>query len=234
MASSGFTVDTTDFARSVRALSARTNKSVEQVLLGSARSTLSNRSGTGMIQIMPPSSGKISAGDARRQGEAAIDRDLSAIFVPKKLLHKRRERWPDVAGIHDARFRSSSRFGKKITRGQTAPYYVDVIKLRALRRLLFARVGWMASSLINACQKLAVRVPAWIARHGSGRGNCEIQMRGPSKYVEISVNVANRAPVAEVERRFVYALARATERNDRNYSDAVQKAARESGFKTSA
>lgn len=230
----GFKVDTTEFSRALRDLSARNDRSTAENLQRYARTTLSNSHGNGVIDITPPGGDGARGTAARRQGEAAIDRDLSAVFVPVKLKHQRKERWPDVEGIHDARFRSGSRFGKKLTRGRAQAYYVDTIKLRALRRLLFSRVGFLASGWLAAAQRLGVAVPNWIARHGTRRGTVQIQLSGPRKSIEITNHVPDNAPAAELDRRLQFAVDRATARIDRDFNETVQRDAQRAGFKASA
>lgn len=227
----GFAVDLTDFSRSLRHLSELNHRTSAENLRRYARTTLSNRQGSGLLEITPPGSAGVTGLAARRQGEGAIDRDLAAVFIPVRLKHKRRERWPDVAGIHDARFRSSSRSGGKLTRGQAQAYYVDVLKLRALRRTLFGRVGYMAAGWLPACTALGVRPPAWIARHGTGRGSYRQQLAGPRYEIEMVCHVAPRGPAGELERRVPDALRYATSRIEREIDYLYAKDAKKAGFK---
>lgn len=226
-----FKVNTSEFGRALRDLNARTDRSAADNLQRYSRTILSNRQGTGLLEITPPAGNGATGLAAKRQGEAAIDRDLAAIFVPVRLKHERREQWPDVEGIHAGRFGSGSRAGKSLTRGRAQAYYVDVIKLRALRRLLFARVGYLASGWIAAAERLGVRIPSWIGRHGARRGSIRLQLTGPKKEVEISNTVPDRSPVAEVERRTQQAVNYATSRIQRDFDSDLVKNARGAGFR---
>jgi len=51
---------------------------------------------------------------------------------------------------------------------------VDASALRALRRDLLKRVGELAAGWNAGAQKLGVKLPAWVARHGSKRSSAAV------------------------------------------------------------
>lgn len=150
----------------------------------------------------------VKGGEAKKAAEAKIDREAAALFAPVTLKGKRRithvfgkpmkrpmtvptrELHPDVAAIWDERTRR--RFAtkrKKISRGQKAPFYVARPKLlRAIAERKKA-VGKLASGWSAAAAKLNVKLPSWITRHGSGRGQVQVRMTGYSYSVRIENNV---------------------------------------------
>ncbi|HSV73463.1 MAG TPA: hypothetical protein VLH79_06865 [Chthonomonadales bacterium] len=209
-----------------------TGQSIEKILRTSAKMTISNpRQGSGLLQITPPSGGGMFGTMGKRQGEAAIDRDLAAVFIPVQLKHQRRERWPNVAEIHSARFRSGSRFGKKLTRGRAQAYYVDVVKLRALRRQLFARVGKLAAGWVPAARALGAAVPAWIARHGTARGTISMRFSAPRYSIEMVCLAAANSPHEEMQFKNVpYAIRYATNNLTRQIAHRLGSDARTAGF----
>lgn len=73
-------------------------------------------------------------GERRAFIERQIARQLAAIFVPVTLKHRRRELWPDLAGLYRARIIRGQR-----TVGGRKRFYVDEQKFDALFRELVRR-----------------------------------------------------------------------------------------------
>ncbi len=236
MRRSGFYFDDASFAASLRTLSSKNNKSQAENMLGFGRTLLRNPDRSGLIDIMPPASqggnGKILTGSAaKQQGDRAIDRDLSRVFVGVTLKGKRTEVHPDPAAIHRKLFVQKRPGAKLRSDLGRAKYYVDAAKLRALARHLKSRVGRLASSLLVAANKLGVRAPAWISRHGHGEGECFVELLGERKSVEVIIYAPDEAPVVEIERRFGYALRYTSGRIRRAILGTCTADARRSGFK---
>lgn len=196
-----------------------------------ARTTLSNRDKTGVIDITPPASPGVTGVQAKKQGERAIDRDLAHVFAGVRIQGKRRELHPDVAGIH-ARLFAGKRPGTPLRsdRGRTR-YFVDASKLKALSKALKARVGKLASSWLVSANRLGVRAPAWISRHGAGPGSVKVNLRAPRYEIEMSINAGNNAPVAELERRVAYAVRYTEGRLERVIAGTIAANARSAGFR---
>lgn len=232
----GITLDTSAFGTAIRRLSAENGKTQSENLLRYAKTTLSSpRNGSGLLQITPPSSQGSFGVAGKKQGEAAIARDLAAVFRGVRLKHKgRAEQWPDVAGIHRRLFLSKRPGGKlRSDRGRQG-YYVDATKLRDLALVLKSHVGKFASGWASAANRLGVAVPAWIARHGGRRGTVRVKLTAPKYEIEMTCNVPPNAPGAELERRVPYAIAYATERIEADIAMTAARAAGKSGFHATA
>lgn len=228
-------VDTASFSAALRRLAALNNKTQGEMLMGFARTTLRNPQGTGIIDMTPPASPDAKGFDARRQGEGAIDRDLARIFIGARLKKNshRKERWPDVAGIHRAAFmrKAPGKPMKKIHQ----KFHVDAVKLKQLARALKGRVGRMASSWMASANRLGVKVPNWISRHGSGPGSCKVGMQAPQFFVAMEAFPHANTPTAELQRRVNIALGFTQERVVRAAAGAEFKAnAKKAGFKVAA
>lgn len=78
----------------------------------------------------------------------------------------------DLAEIHK-RLRDA-RTGRINPRNLKQPYPVDASALRPLKRDLLKRVGELAAGWNAGAQKLGVKLPAWILRHGSKRSSTAI------------------------------------------------------------
>lgn len=227
----GLTVDLRAFQAAARRWAQLSGKSQADVLRTAAKSTLSNpRQGSGLLQITPPSSQGATGLDGRRQGEAAIDRDLAGIFIGVKIKGVRPEQFPDVAGIH-ARLFAFKRPGGRVRsdRGRAA-YFVDTRKLEALRKALYSRVGFLASGWTASARALGASVPAWVARHGTGRGTITMSFSAPRYGITMTCFAPANSPYQELERRIPYALQYATNNLERQIAHALGTDASQAGF----
>ena len=182
-------------------------KSFQDSLLQAARNSVEFA-----IKITPPASnagvgGGLDSGmEAKRRGEAAIRRDLHHAFSPVKIKGKRKEKISssDLVTIH-RRLLAAKRPGSPMKRDRGQPYYVDVRKLLAYERDLKRNVGKLASGWVSAAQTLGARsVPAWVSRHGTGRGAVEVQLAGSQIFVTALNVLSSRAPAwvqPETQRR---------------------------------
>ena len=235
----GFRVELGRWQQAVRQLAAHTRKGSEQVFRSYAKTVVSNpRNGAGLLQITPPGSQGVIGLAARRQGERAIDRDLSRMFTPIRLKHKREERWPleFMRNIHEDVFRHKVA-GRPVPRGVmtrhgAGPFYVDQRKLRRLAQELKLRIGRLSAGWLPAARALGAAVPAWIARHGSANGTVRLEFRGGVHECEMVAYANPGAPVAEVERRIPYAIGYAAKGAERALEFLIQRSARSAGFRT--
>jgi len=154
----------------------------------------------------------VKGGQAKKNAEAKIDREAAALFVPVQIKGKRQithvfgkklvrpvtvpttEKHPDVSAIWDERTRR--RFAtrrKSISRGQKAGWYVARPKLLQAIRERKKNIGKLASGWSAAAAKLNVKLPAWVSRHGTGRGQVLVKV-GSSSY---SVRIENRVPYGD-------------------------------------
>lgn len=232
---SGMTLDTTSFGQAIRRLSAINNKTQAENLLRYAKTTLSNPGqGSGLLQITPPASAGSTGTAAKRAGESAIAKDLAAIFTPVRLKYKRPEIYPNVSEIHRRLFLTKVAGRTLRSDKGRGSYYVDGAKLKALALALKKNVGKLASGWAAAANRLGVAVPAWIARHGGGRGQIRVALTAPRYEVEMTCICPPNAPSAELERRVPYAIKYATARAEREIAFLLARDAGKAGFKASA
>lgn len=194
------------------------------------------------IAYTPPGSAGAQGKDAQRSGEAAINRDLNRMgFAPVTIKGKRtitqawgrpiapvtvptkeNPRFADPDAFHLARL--ASKHGGRVTRGGAQAFYVDRRKFAAMQKRLFAEVGKLASGWVRAAQQLGVPVPAWISRHGTGRGSDLQVVETPDT---ISLRVVNyfpdQAPADEMARRITALKGYALERLKRQMPYLLKK-----------
>jgi hypothetical protein len=170
--------------------------------------------------------------DAYNAGRARIARQMQAVLIPVRLKHKRKERWPDVAGLYRSQLKSNG--GRMRLANYTGQkFYVDVRKFREVLRDRQGRVGRMASGWGAAAVGLKVALPAWVSRHGTTRGRLVQDLGGP----KIKMIVTNFAPEAtgpiraEMVRRIPYATAYQRAGMEREIEVAGLSAAGRAGLK---
>jgi hypothetical protein len=159
--------------------------SFERYARGAVRLTIGNT---------PPSDGVYREGGLVKadqvRGSRAVDRDLNKIFVPVKLKGKRRERisGAQMVQIHLKHLRYK-RVGA-VMRRYGGPYYVDARKFNQLAVKLVSHVGRLASGWLPAAMAVGTPVPAWVSRHGLGRGAVRYHVTGS----DFSLMAANLTP----------------------------------------
>ena len=200
-------VDTTNFSAGCDQLHSVFQKDVQAVMLRGFRGFMRRAMG-----ITPPAYGERGEGGAlkhsdKKRGEQAILSDLSSLFIPVKLKGERKEQWPDVAGIHRRIFTTSKRPGKRLRRGGRADFYVDRIKLKALTKDLFDRVGRLAAGwLSGALAVKATGIPGWVRRHGTRGGRHRLVLDAYNTSLTVAHTSVPPFLVAELNRRMGYAL----------------------------
>ena len=146
--------------RGIKALAPQMKKSRRELAEEAARGFVKE-----VVAITPPASkGKRGSG-AKKAGEGAIIADLARVLVA--AARRKGVKLGDPAEIHK-RLRDPHT-GRINPRNLKAPYPVDASALRTLKRQLLARVGELAAGWNAGAQKLGVKLPAWVARHGSKR-----------------------------------------------------------------
>lgn len=196
-----------------------------------------------VIGITPPAQGKRGAGGAlthadKKRGEQTIDADLAQLFVPVKLRGKRDEQFPDVAGLHRQRFIAAKKPGRLLKRGGPQPWYVDQRKLAALAKALKARGGKLASGWLAGADAVgATGVPAWVRRHGTGRGNHKLvvtlsrtSLARTHGFTFVAANTSvHPSLVPELDRRIGYALGYAAKAMNRETNAILAKRGQQFG-----
>ena len=151
--------------RGIKALAPQVKKSRRELAEEAARGFVKE-----VVAITPPASkGKRGSG-AKKAGEGSIIADLARVMVA--AARKKGVKLADPAEIHK-RLRDPST-GRVNPRNLKSPYPVDASALRALKRELLKRVGELAAGWNAGAQKLGVKLPAWVARHGSARSSAAV------------------------------------------------------------
>lgn len=196
-----------EFQAATRRWALISGKTQQAVLRTSAKMVVSNpRQGSGLLQITPPGSQGVSGLAAKKQGEARIARDLRRIFVPVVMKGIGVSFATDAPGpIHRRHFAKKTPT-KPIRRDRKQPYYVDVARLVPVERELYRRVGYLASGWVASARQLGASVPAWIGRHGPGRGTIRMSFNAPRYGIEMVCFAPANSPWQELQRRIPYAL----------------------------
>jgi len=142
--------------------------------------------------------------EAKKRGEAVIAADITRLFPTSKLKHETlvgltnagfefqtgkghkdvvrevAETAADLARIH--KFARNPRTGRtqKLKGGNMAITRKGILKQYIRQEM--AKVGKLNAGWINAARELKTAgraVPAWITRHGAGRGGANVTDRGP-------------------------------------------------------
>lgn len=212
-------LDTSGFSRSLNRYVTLTGADAEKAARRASAIFIRN-----IIAITPPGDGAKGSDRAaltkedQRRGQHAILGDLAKLFAPVRLKGKRKEENPDVDGIHRQYFISRVGSTKRPARKLKGlkPIFADEKKVRALKKKLFSHVGRLANYWIAAADRVGVKAPAWVRRHGS-KGFGSITPPGAAKFrFEAAHTHFPSKVLAEMDRRMTYAdkyTARALEDN---------------------
>jgi len=94
-----------------------------------------------------------------------------------------------------------------------------------------ARVGLLGGGWNNAAAKLGYNPPAWIRRHGTGRGDCIVSLGGDRLKIRVSNDVPFAASVRGMTRRVNQALNLQARGMERRVAHAVAKGAKRAGLR---
>ena len=151
--------------RSIKALAPQVKKSRRELAEEAARGFVKE-----VVAITPPASNGKRGNATKKAGEGAIIADLARFMVAAP--RKKGVKLADPAEIHKRlRDHHTSRINP---RNLKQSYRVDASALRALKRELLRRVGKLAAGWNAGAQKLGVKLPAWVARHGSTGSSAEV------------------------------------------------------------
>lgn len=151
--------------RGIKALAPQVKKSRRKLAEEAARGFVKE-----VVAITPPASKGKRGSAAKKAGEAAIIADLARVMVA--AVQKKGVKLGDPAEIHK-RLRDPHT-GRINPRNLQHPYPVDAAALRVLKRELLKRVGELAAGWNAGAQKLGVKLPAWVARHGGKRSSAAV------------------------------------------------------------
>ncbi len=151
--------------RGIKALAPQVKKSRRELAEEAARGFVKE-----VVAITPPASKGKRGSAAKKAGEGAIIADLARVMVA--AARRKGVELADPAQTHK-RLRDP-RTGRINPRNLKHPYPVDASALRALKRDLLKRVGELAAGWNAGAQKLGVKLPAWVARHGGKRSSAAV------------------------------------------------------------
>ena len=184
-----------------------------------------------VVAITPPASKGVSGSKAKQQGDQAIKSDLARIMVAaaRKRDRDMRAATASPEELH-RRFRDK-RTGRINPRALKQPYRVGKSELLALQRRLLKEVGWLAAGWNAAAKRLGVRLPAWVARHGSGRGSIGVMDSGGRFRITIANEVGFVGNVKGFTRRIQSAINLQANAMKRKAEHLLKKGVRKAGWK---
>ena len=201
-----------------------------QPLVKKSRRELVEQAAKGFVKnvaaITPPASKGTTGTAARKQGEAAIINDLARVMLP--MRSRRNAEFQSALDIYK-RFRDQ-RTGRINPRNLQKPYPVATADYNALRKALLLHVGWLAAGWNAAAQKLGVKLPAWITRHGTSQGIILVTSDGSRFRIEISNAVKFVGNVKDLERRIQKAVDYQANAMERQGDYLLRKAVKAAGF----
>jgi hypothetical protein len=236
--------DTSNFSRALAQFRKLSQRDFETVLREQARGVVRN-----IIAFTPPARGKADSG-ARKLGEKAVTASLARILKPGTpdfiaffervnggptarnrtlgLIYSRVLEKGDLDSFHQ---------GHRDNEGRTpkGAGNIALVERRAyqwFKKQVQARVGKLASGWNKAAARLGYSPPAWIRRHGNGRGDCELQLTGDDMRILISNEVKFAGSVKDIERSVKKAIAIQTRSMERRVAFATEKAAKRAGFRS--
>jgi hypothetical protein len=208
--------------RGIKALAPQVKKSRRELAEEAARGFVKE-----VAAITPPASkGKRGSG-AKKAGEGAIIADLARVMVA--AARRKGVKLGDPAEIHK-RLRDPHT-GRINPRNLQHPYPVDASALRALKRALLRRVGELAAGWNAGAQKLGVKLPAWVARHGSKRSSAAVLNTFARFRIILTNAVKYVTNVESYDRRIQSAINIQGKKMQRKAEFLLKRALRQAGWK---
>ena len=230
--------------RGIKALAPQMKKSRRELAEEAARGFVKE-----VVAITPPASkGKRGSG-AKKAGEGAIIADLARVMVaaarrkgvtlgdpaeidaPASLQNALRVVQEAACAARIHRRLRDPHTGRINPRNLKAPYPVDASALRALKRQLLARVGELAAGWNAGAEKLGVKLPAWVARHGSKRSSAAVINTFRVFRIILTNAVKYVTNVESYDRRIQSAINIQGKRMQRRAEFLLTRALRQAGWK---
>ncbi len=207
--------DDREFRKALKRFEANSIKSRGVVLEGQARLFVRD-----VILITPPNK-DFKAN--RKGGETAIKADIRKIMRQSKARDAR----TDPAEIH-AKFRDK-RTGRVNKRNLKRKF--KVAGLAGFIKKELEKVGVLASGWNAAAKQLGAKIPDWVARHGTGRGQVRLRFSVTECRITITNAVKFAGSVKGLVSRVQRALDNRTGAMNRQLDHHQKQSARDAGFR---
>src|SRR5438093_12671996 len=157
--------DLREIKRAIKNLEPQVQKSRRELTEQAARGFVKE-----VVAITPPAGKGKKASAAKKAGEQAIKSDLARVMIAVRAA--RNVTLQEPRAIHQ-RLRDL-RTGRINPRNLKKPYPVDASALRSFQNELLKLVGELAAGWNAGAQKLGVKLPAWVSRHGPQRSAIDV------------------------------------------------------------
>ncbi len=218
-----FKLDDRKFKAAVGQLAALAKTKPVQTVMRQAAGQVVKR----VVSVTPPAKGKADIA-AKKAGELTIDNDIAKLMVGAAKRVKRELQNP--ASLHTKS--RDSRTGRVNPRSRKVKAAVEKAALNELRRKLKLAVGTLAAGWNAAAQELGVKLPAWIARHGTKHGIIKVQVSKTGIRIYLANTVGFVDNIPDLERRLQWAV-NVVAKNiiEKQLPKAVRNAGKRAGFK---
>lgn len=222
-----FKFDMSRLQRAIKDLRPQVQKTNAELVEQAAKGFVKN-----VVAITPPASKGVTGSKAKQQGEQAIKSDLARIMVA--VARKRERDTRSAAATPEQLYRRfrDKRTGRINPGSLKRPYRIPKSELLALQRRLLKEVGWLAAGWNEAARKLGVRLPAWVSRHGTGKGSAVITRNGSVFRITVANEVSFVGNVKGFARRVQGAINLQANAMRRQAEHLMKKGIRKAGFKT--
>ena len=149
-----------------------------------------------LISVTPPSQGKTSP----KAGYAAVKRDIARAVREQGKRRVKGVTPGNVEAIHvAARSPRTGRVPKNVIQQ-------PAVGVKAYEKLVLARVGKLASGWAKAALRLGQKLPPWIARHGTKRGQIGLTFTQKEARIVVTNATPYAGNVRGIQRRVRFAL----------------------------
>jgi hypothetical protein len=182
-----------------------------------------------IVAVTPPGSKDVEGKKAQKQGEASIRLDLARIMVVPEKGALKGPGPESASSVHKAQRNPSDGRVYALRKGKRKP--VDAAQLRALEKLLFSRVGFLASGWNSMAIRLGVNLPAWVKRHGTKAGIVKVVETDTRFRIEGVNGTAYVGNVKDYLRRIDWTVGLQATKLENQCLAILKKAIKSSGFK---
>src|SRR5438093_4831145 len=180
-----------------------------------------------VVAITPPAGKGKKGSAAKKAGEAAIKSDLARVMIAVRA--SKNVALQDPRAIHQ-RLRDL-RTGRINPRNLKKPYPVDAGALRSLRNELLKRVGELAAGWNAGAERLGVKLPAWVSRHGPRRSSISVLNSIRQFRITLTNAVKYVTSVADYDRRIQSAVSIQARKMQRQADFLLTRALKRAGWK---